>query len=78
MGKIDSPGRIDSTHKSNTGIFDSVVVEYILYYWQIVTLAVVKLVWLAYVCSQKSYPSLQSAQCQLPIGFTNELRCLFN
>jgi len=63
MGKIDSPGRIDSTSESNTGIFDAVVVEYILYYRRIATLAVVKLVWLAYVCSQN--PSLQSAQCQL-------------
>ena len=30
------------------------------------------------MCSQKSHLSLQSTQCQLLVGFTNELRHLFN
>ena len=57
-GKNRFASRMDWTSESNTGIFNSVVVEYILYYRPIATLAVIELVSLAYVCSQKSHPSL--------------------
>jgi len=30
------------------------------------------------MCAYKNTSSLQLAQCQLPIGFTDELRHLFN
>ena len=67
--------RTDST--SEHGIFDSVVIEYILYYRRIGTLTVVKPAWLANVCSQESELFLQSTQChcamQLPNCFTNQL-----
>ena len=64
--QIDAPYWIDSTSESNTGIFDSVVIEYVMlpansntYQYK-----VVRPVCLAYVCSQKSHLSLQSAQIE--------------